>query len=91
MVSVATLLVCALGAPGLLAAPLVMLAGFSRGNRAIVALGALSLVSYLIFFYYNLDLTLLKKSLSLMTSGVALLVAWAALGWLAAGDKGRRA
>lgn len=43
------------------------------------------------FFYYNLDLTLLKKSLSLMTSGVALLVAWAALGWLAAGDKGRRA
>lgn len=76
---VLALLAFAIGSPGLLAAPLVMVAGFSRGNRALVAVGALFLASYLIFFYYNLELTLLMKSLALLGSGTVLLGARAAL------------
>lgn len=79
LASVALVLAFAFGSPGLLAAPLVMVVGFSRGNRGVVALGGVFLASYLIFFYYNLELTLLLKSFALLGSGVALLVARAAL------------
>jgi hypothetical protein len=77
--AVAALLCVAWGAPGLLAAPLVVAAGFSRGSRPVVAVGALFLASYLIFYYYNLELTLLVKSLVLLASGLALLGARAGL------------
>lgn len=79
---VALLLAFAWGSPGLLAAPLVMVAGFSRGNRSLTALGALFLGGYLIFYYYNMELTLLLKSLVLLASGAALLAARAGLGRL---------
>lgn len=77
---VALLLAVAWSSPGLLAAPLILLVGFGRGNRSLVAVGALFLASYLIFFYYNLELTLLAKSLALLGAGLALLGARAALG-----------
>ncbi|HMQ35723.1 MAG TPA: DUF4401 domain-containing protein [Chloroflexaceae bacterium] len=73
------LLPLAWGSPGLLAAPLIILVGFSRGSRIVVGLGALFLASYIIFFYYNLELTLLAKSFSLLGVGAALLGARAAL------------
>jgi len=63
-----------LGAPGIMAALLVLLLGFHRGNRILMGLALLFLPLFLVFFYYNLQQTLLLKSLTLMTSGVTLLI-----------------
>ncbi len=63
-----------LGAPGITAALLVLLLGFHRGNRVLMGLALLFLPLFLVFFYYNLQQTLLLKSLTLMTSGVTLLI-----------------
>jgi uncharacterized membrane protein len=78
-VVVLLLLPLAWGSPGLLAAPLVLLVGFSRGNRIVTALGALFLAGFISFYYYNLELSLLAKSFALMGSGVVLLGARAVL------------
>lgn len=80
LAGVLVMLAFAFGSPGLLAAPLVMVAGFSRGNRPALALGGVFLASYLVFYYYDLELTLLLKSLALLGSGAALLAVRAVLG-----------
>jgi hypothetical protein len=66
----------AYNAPGLAASALVFMIGFSR-RQIFLAVGALGfLVYYIIFFYYNLTLTLLVKSLSLMAVGILFLLLW---------------
>jgi len=63
-----------LRAPGITAALLILLIGFHRGNRILMGLALLFLPLFLVFFYYNLQQTLLLKSLTLMTSGATLLI-----------------
>jgi len=60
-----------LQAPGIVAAILVLTLGFHRGNLLLMGLAAVFLALFLIIFYYNLDLTLLTKSLILMGTGLA--------------------
>lgn len=61
--------------PGLLAAFALLLLGYGRAERPLLWLGFLFLVVFLGTFYYNLNMTLLAKSITLMSSGVALLAA----------------
>jgi uncharacterized membrane protein len=63
----------ALWTPGILAAVIVIVLGFRRGNRLLLGLGAAFLVVFLIAFYYYLDVTLLVKSLLLLATGLLLL------------------
>jgi hypothetical protein len=63
----------ALWMPGILAATIVLALGFQRGNRILLGLAAIFLVIFLIAFYYNLEVTLLAKSLLLLVAGLLLL------------------
>jgi hypothetical protein len=63
----------ALWTPGVLAAVVVIVLGFQRGNRLLLGLGAVFLAVFLVAFYYHLDITLLLKSLILLATGLLLL------------------
>jgi len=63
-------------ASGVIASLIVMLLGFSRGNRTMFGLGVAALLGYLSYFYYTLQATLLTKSIVLMASGAVLIAVW---------------
>ena len=67
------LALCALTAPGISAAILVLALGFANGNRVLIGLGLLAFGGYLSHFYYQLNSTLLVKSMVLAATGTALL------------------
>lgn len=60
--------------PGILAAVIVLLLGFWRGNVLLMGLATIFLLFFLGAYYYHLDITLLNKSYILMGTGVVLLV-----------------
>ncbi len=60
--------------PGIMAAVIVLLLGFQRGNRVLMGLALVFLTVFLIAFYYHLNITLLMKSIALMGAGLALLI-----------------
>lgn len=62
--------------PSIGGAILVLLASYHLGHRAGTALGMVGLVYFGIQFYYDLNLTLLTKSIILMVSGVIFLSAY---------------
>lgn len=70
----AILLLPALRSPGILAAVIVLLLGFSRGSRLLYGAATVFLAMFLGAWYYNLETTLLLKSLLLMATGVGLWV-----------------
>ncbi|MCP4536762.1 MAG: DUF4401 domain-containing protein [Chloroflexi bacterium] len=59
--------------PGILAAIIVLLLGFRRGNRVLMGTAAAFLVLFLGAYYYSLEMTLLVKSFALMGTGLAIL------------------
>lgn len=80
-----TLLFClvSLEAQGITLGVTLLLLGFSGSNRVLLGLGVLSLLSYVSFYYYLLDLTLLEKSLHLFLLGlVVLALRWVMLHFL---------
>ena len=54
---------------------IVVLLGFNNGNRLMLSLGIASLLFFVSFYYYNLDTTLLIKSLLLIALGAVFLIA----------------
>lgn len=70
-----TLILSAVTTPGILAALALLVIGYWRDERLLIALGGLFFPVFLILFYYNLEVDLLTKSLTLMGSGVVLLAA----------------
>jgi len=66
-------------APGLAPAVGILVLGYANGNRLLAGLGVIGLLSYLSYYYYSLQATLLEKSALLAAAGVALLVARFAL------------
>ncbi len=66
------LLLPALQTPGILAALSILLLGVQRGNRLLLGLAILFLATFISGFYYQLDLTLLVKSLVLISTGLLL-------------------
>ena len=69
----AVLMVPAFETPGVLAAVLVLGLAFWRRHALLLGIGIAGLLLFISGYYYNLDLTLLTKSLILMGSGLALL------------------
>ena len=65
-----------LRAPGVTSGLIIVLLGFAGGNRVLSGFGILSMLSYLSYFYYSLQMTLLMKSMMLAGSGIALIALW---------------
>jgi uncharacterized membrane protein len=64
-------------AHGLAAAALILILGFAGGNRVLFGLGLLAMASFLSHYYYQMQETLLFKSMILGSSGaLLLLVRW---------------
>ncbi|MCX7554933.1 GDYXXLXY domain-containing protein [Marinicella sp. S1101] len=61
---------------GLSSALLVLLVGFARRNPFLLVLGVLAMLGFVSWFYYNLNTTLLNKSLILMVAGLVLLLGY---------------
>ncbi len=56
--------------------------GFARQRVTLVVLGAMSVVSFFSWYYYNLQATLLFKSVTLIVLGLVLLIGWFAINTL---------
>jgi uncharacterized membrane protein len=80
-----------LAAPGLASASLILLLGFTAGNRLMSALGILALLGFIAHFYYSLHATLLEKSGILAITGLLLLGAHFLLHRLSPSPPGREA
>lgn len=63
-----------ISAPGIAGALLLLVLGFSRGNRFVSGLAGLTLLLYVFYFYYNLQMPLQAKSYLLIGSGASLLL-----------------
>jgi hypothetical protein len=77
------LVVLAAYAPGVTASALIVLLGFSVGSRLLVGMALLAAVTYLGFFYYQMQLTLLLKAAALAAAGVGCWLVWWVVYWLA--------
>lgn len=64
-----------LAAPGVLLAILLMVLGYGKHEKIMIAMGALLLPVFLCLYYYNLEVSLLEKSGVLVGSGALLLAA----------------
>ncbi|MFK8010388.1 MAG: GDYXXLXY domain-containing protein [Marinicellaceae bacterium] len=61
---------------GMSAGLIIVIIGFARKRLTLITLGAMSVVSFFSWYYYNLQATLLFKSITLMVLGAALIVGW---------------
>ena len=67
-------------AAGLLAIGLIIISAFANSQRVLLGIGIFALVSYVFWYYYQLDTSLLIKSGSMLTIAIAiLLLRWALL------------
>lgn len=69
------LAVAGLKAPGLAPATMILLLGFAHGNVTLAGLGVAALLGYLSTYYFQLQMTLLQKSILMATTGTGLLLA----------------
>ncbi len=60
--------------PGVALLFLILLFGYNNANLLLAVLGVISLLSYIFYFYYSLDVSLLTKSILLCTTGSILLI-----------------
>ncbi len=61
---------------------LIVLVGFARHRILLITLGIMSMLSFFSWYYYNLQATLLFKSIVLVVLGLILLVAWFGLNYI---------
>ena len=76
-------------APGIASAALILLIGFAVGNYVLFGIGILGLMGFLSHYYYQLQTTLLMKSLVLAIMGIGLLaIRWLVLRYLFSSNSG---
>jgi uncharacterized membrane protein len=68
------LLLGIVGTPGVLAGLLLLGLGFALQERTLTSLGLVFLPLFLALHYYQMDITLLQKSIALAAAGLTLLV-----------------
>ena len=62
-------------APGVTIALVFMILGYAHGNRVLTGIGIVTMIVFISQFYYQLNFTLLQKSIVLVVSGMTLLIA----------------
>jgi len=65
--------------PGMIAAIIVLVSGFRRGNRILMGFALAFLFVFISAYYYHMGLTLMQKSISLVVAGAVLLALRSAL------------
>lgn len=73
MASVGAIMLGVISAPGILLSIGFMILGYAKHERLILLLSSILLPLFLFLYYYNLDLTLIKKSGILIANGVLIL------------------
>lgn len=71
--SIIAVLIPSILSPGIAFALLVTLLGFFRQQRILLALGTILIITFSIAFYYNMQVSLLWKSVALIVTGVLML------------------
>ncbi len=61
-------------APGIIAAIILLLLAFQRSNRVLMGIAIICMTVFFVAYYYNLNITLLMKSISLISAGTGLLI-----------------
>jgi uncharacterized membrane-anchored protein len=61
---------------GLSAGVLIVILGFARQRVTLMVLGSLAMISFFSWYYYNLNVTLLIKSLYLIITGIVFMGCW---------------
>ncbi len=61
---------------------LIVLVGFARQRMVLIVLGVFSIVSFFSWYYYNLQATLLFKSIVLVAMGLSMLASWFVFNYL---------
>lgn len=61
-------------APGIIAAIILLLLAFQRGNRVLMGIAIIFLTVFFVAYYYYLNISLLMKSITLISAGACLLV-----------------
>jgi uncharacterized membrane protein len=74
LIGTIALTVASLKAPGIIGALYVLAIGFHRGNRIIMGIAFTFLTLFLAAYYYNMEITLLTKSYTLLAAGAVLLM-----------------
>ena len=73
LASTGALLLGLMAPPGMLLGIMLLVFGYARHERALLATGVALIPVFLFFYYYQLDLSLLQKSVALAGSGALLL------------------
>lgn len=68
-----TVLLGFISAPGILLSIILMVLGYAKHEKIMITMGALLIPVFLFFYYYNLDVSLMDKSVVLIGSGLTLL------------------
>jgi len=75
LLSALAIAVSSFKSPGVSTGLIIVLLGYANGNKVLTGFGIFSLIAYLSHFYYQLDVTLLTKSISLIITGTVFLAA----------------
>jgi len=70
---------------------LIVIIGFARSRSSLIVLGSMAVISFFSWYYYNLQLTLLVKSMVLIVLGLVMLAAWFSIGYIYARKVGKNA
>jgi len=73
LASICAVLLGFISAPGILLTIILMVLGYAKHDKLLIIVGALLMPIFLFLYYYNLDISLLKKSGIIIGSGVVLL------------------
>lgn len=73
VLGIAIIAMALFGAEGILSGLLILTIGFHKSDRFLLSIGIIALSYFIFSFYYDLDFTLLQKSITLITSGGILL------------------
>lgn len=74
VIAIAVLSMMSIYVSGLLAASLIIVIAVANSQRVLLAFGIIALVSYIFWYYYQLDTSLLLKSASMLIIGMGLLL-----------------
>lgn len=63
-----------ISAPGIILSIILIVLGYAKHEKIMIIMGALLVPVFVFFYYYNLDISLMEKSILLIASGIVLLV-----------------
>lgn len=64
----------AIRVPGIIGSLITLLLGFHKGNRVLMGIAGIFMAYFVTLFYYDIEITLLLKSIALMGSGIVFLL-----------------